>query len=156
MISLVSKHIVFEPNLATLTERGSRILDTLAPVLKGLTEPIEVDGHTNQVKVKPKFYPTDWDLSSARAITALRRLNEQDGLPASRLSATGFGHTKPLIDPATPGSQDINKRVDIIVLSQAPAETREKFNQVQNSLRPEYTPTATTSQTTQTSQGGTP
>ncbi|UDY24059.1 flagellar motor protein MotB [Nocardioides sp. Kera G14] len=141
VISLVSRHIVFQPNLADLTARGQQILNTLAPALKRLTEPIEVDGHTNQVKVKPKYYATDWDLSSARAIAALRWLNEHNGLPAGRLSATGFGHTKPLIDPKAPGSQDINKRVDIIVLSQAPAETREKFNQVQNSLKPVYSDT---------------
>jgi chemotaxis protein MotB len=134
VISLVSRHVVFEPNLATLTLRGQRILNTMAPVLHELTEPIEIDGHTNQVKVKPKYYPTDWDLSSARAITALRWLNEHGGLPARRLSATGFGHTKPLIDPKKAGSQEINKRVDIIVLSQVPAATRERFNQIQNSL----------------------
>jgi chemotaxis protein MotB len=134
VISLVSRHIVFQPNLASLTDRGERILATMSPILHRLSEPIEVDGHTNQVKVKPKYYATDWDLSSARAITALRWLNEQGGLPARRLSATGFGHTKPLIPPSTKGSQEINKRVDIIVLSQAPAETRERFNQVQNAL----------------------
>lgn len=136
VISLVSRHVVFEPNLATLTTRGHRILDTLAPVLAALTEPIQIDGHTNQVKVKPKYFPTDWELSSARAITALRWLHEHDGLPDGRLSATGFGHTKPLIDPAKPGSQDLNKRVDVIVLSQASAETRARFNQVQNPLQP--------------------
>jgi chemotaxis protein MotB len=137
IVSLVSHHVVFEPNIATLTPRGKRILDTLAPVLARLSEPIEIDGHTNQVKVKPKYYPTDWELSSARAITALRHLQEVDGLPNHRLTASAFGHTKPLIDPRTPGSQAVNKRVDIVVLSQAPAETREKFSQIENELQPQ-------------------
>ena len=136
VVSLVSKHVVFEPNMATLTTRGQQILDTIAPVLTSLTEPIEVDGHTNQVKVAPKYYPTDWELSSARADTALRWLNEHDGLPDKRLSAAAFGHTKPLVNPKLPGSQDINKRVDVIVLSQAPAATREKYAQIQNELNP--------------------
>jgi chemotaxis protein MotB len=134
VVSLVSKHVVFEPNVATLSPRGDRIIDTIAPVLAGIKEPIEVDGHTNQVKVKPKYYPTDWELSAARAVTALRRLNETDGIPDDRLSATGFGHTKPLEDPSIPGSQQINKRVDIVVLSQAPAETRALYKQVQQDL----------------------
>ncbi len=136
VVSLVSRHVVFEPNLATLTARGRTILATVAPILAGLTEPIEIDGHTNQVKVKPKYFPTDWELSTARAITALRFLNEQHHVPTGRLSATGFGHTKPLIDPKIDGSQNLNKRVDVIVLSQAPAETRARFNLVQNSLKP--------------------
>ncbi len=136
VVSLVSKHVVFEPNMATLTTRGQRILDTIAPVLSDLSEPIEVDGHTNQVKVKPKFFPTDWELSSARADTALRWLNEHDGLPDKRLSASAFGHTKPLVDPRLPDSQNINKRVDVVVLSQAPAATREKYTAIQNELNP--------------------
>ncbi|MCA1984277.1 OmpA/MotB family protein [Nocardioides nematodiphilus] len=129
VVSLVSRHVVFEPNVATLTPRGQLILDTIAPVIASISEPIDVDGHTNQVKVKPKYYPTDWELSSARAVTALRRLSEHDGIPDRRLRATGFGHTKPLENPAIKGSQQINKRVDIVVLSQAPAESRALYQQ---------------------------
>ena len=130
VVSLVSRHVVFQPDVATLTARGDEVVDTIAPVLADLTEPIELDGHTNQEKVHPKYYPTDWELSAARAVNVLRRLQEDDGLPARRLEATGFGHTKPLVDPHLPGSQEINKRVDIVVLSQAPAETRELFKKV--------------------------
>jgi chemotaxis protein MotB len=130
VLSLVSRHVVFEPNLASLSGRGQLLVDLLAPVLRDLSDPIEIDGHTNQVKVKPKYYPTDWELSSARAITVLRRLNEVDGLPARRLTASAFGHTKPLIDPNIPGSQAINKRVDIVVLSNLPSETRALIKEV--------------------------
>jgi chemotaxis protein MotB len=124
VVSLVSRHVVFQPNLATLSPRGQLLVDTLAPVLKELPDPLQIDGHTNQVKVKPKYYATDWDLSSARAVTVLRHLNEVNRLPARRLTASAFGHTKPLIDPAKPGSQRINKRVDIVILSTLPSETR--------------------------------
>jgi chemotaxis protein MotB len=124
VVSLVSEHVVFRADLADLTARGRRVVDTLAPVLAGLTEPIETDGHTTQEKVKPKYFPTDWELSLARAAHVLRRLEEVHGVPARRLRATGFGHTKPLIDPARHRARKINKRVDIVVLSQSPAETR--------------------------------
>lgn len=124
VVSLVSRHVVFEANIATLTARGQQIVDTLAPVLKDIPDPLQIDGHTNQVKVKPKYYPTDWELSAARAVTVLRRLNEVDGVPLRRLTASAFGHTKPLMDPAKPGSQEINKRVDIVILSTLPSETR--------------------------------
>ena len=146
VVSLVSRHVVFQPNVADLTVRGERILNTLAPVLSRLTEPIEIDGHTNQVKVKPKYYPTDWELSSARAITALRHLEEVDRLSTGRLTASAFGHTRPLVDPRTPGSQAVNKRVDNVVLSQVPAETREKLGEVQNELQPQHTSLTATPQ----------
>lgn len=135
VVSLVSEHIVFEPDIATLTARGRRVVDTLAPVLALLSEPIEVDGHTNQEKVNPAYFPTDWELSLARAAHVLRRLEEEHGIPARRLRATGFGHTKPLIDPARSGSQKINKRVDIIVLTQVPAETQALMSEAYEDVR---------------------
>ena len=130
VVSLVSRHVVFEPNLATLSARGQQVIDTLAPVLRDIPDPLEIDGHTNQVKVKPKYYPTDWELSAARAVTVLRRLNEADHVPAARMTASAFGHEKPLIDPRKPGSQRINKRVDIVVLSTLPSETRDLMTQL--------------------------
>jgi len=130
VLSLVSRHVVFEPNLATLSARGQLLVDTLAPVLRELPDPLEIAGHTNQAKGKPKYYASDWDLSSARAVTVLRRLNEVDHVPSSRLSATAFGHTKPLVDPDRPGSQKVNKRVDIVVLSSLPSDTRALIKQV--------------------------
>jgi chemotaxis protein MotB len=130
VLSLVSRHVVFEPNLANLTARGTLIIRTIAPVLLDLPDPLEIDGHTNQVKVKPTYYASDWDLSAARAVTVLRYLNDVEHLPADRLSASAFGHTKPLIDPSRPGSQEINKRVDIVVLSSLPSDTRDLIKDV--------------------------
>ncbi len=124
VISLVSRHVVFEPDVAQLSPRGLQIVAALAPVLAGLPQNLEVDGHTNQVNVKPRYFPTDWELSSARAVQVLRYLNESAGISNDRMIATAFGHTKPLEDPATPGSQDINKRVDIVVLTKLPAESQ--------------------------------
>ncbi len=135
VVSLVSQHVVFEPDVAVLTARGQQVVDTMAPVLRALTEPIELDGHTNQEKVKPRYYPTDWELSLARAAHVLRRLEEVHGIRAGRLRATGFGHTKPLVDPARAGSQKVNKRVDVVVLSQAPAETRALMDDAYDEVR---------------------
>ena len=69
MVSLVSRHVVFEANVAELSPAGPQVVDALAPVLRELTEALDIDGHTNQVKVKPKYFPTDWELSAARAVT---------------------------------------------------------------------------------------
>jgi chemotaxis protein MotB len=129
-ISLVSKHIVFAPNVADLTTRGRRVLDVVSPILREIPDRLDIDGHTNQVKVKPKYYATDWDLSSARAVTVLRYLDERRGIEGHRLSAVAFGHEKPLIDPADPRSQMLNKRVDVVVVSGADEATRALFETV--------------------------
>lgn len=135
VVSLVSRHVVFEADLAVLSVRGQQVVDAVAPVLRRLEDPLQVDGHTNQVPVRPKYFATDWDLSSARAVTVLRRLEERHGLPAARLSVAGYGHTRPLVDPSEPGSQAVNKRVDIVVLSQLPPEEAALLPQVTGSGR---------------------
>ena len=135
VVSLVSKHVVFAANEARLSPRGERIVDVMAPVLRDLDETLSIDGHTNQVKVKPKYFPTDWELSSARAVTVLRRLNEQDGVPNRRMTAAAFGHERPIMDPRRPGSQRINKRVDIVVLSDMPSETRALLKNLSRTTR---------------------
>ncbi|MDP3890251.1 flagellar motor protein MotB [Nocardioides sp.] len=130
VLSLVSRHVVFDADLATLTARGRLVVDTLAPVLRDLPDPLQIDGHTNQVDVKPRYFPSDWDLSAARAITVLRHLHESGGVPNDRMAATAYGMEKPLVDPRRRGSQQINKRVDIVVLTSLPPETRALLDEI--------------------------
>jgi chemotaxis protein MotB len=129
-VSLVSRHIVFRANEAALSPRGQQVLDVLAPVIRSLPNHLNVDGHTNQVKVKPKYYPTDWELSAARAVTVLRYLNEEGRVPAIRMTAVAFGHERPLRDPSLPGAAALNKRVDLVIASDSPESTRRLFTQV--------------------------
>lgn len=132
VVSLVSRHVVFQPDVASLSPRGQQVVDTLAPVLADIPNALRLDGHTNQEPVRPRLYATDWDLSAARAVTVLRRLNELHGVPQSRLSASAYGHTEPLIDPSLPASQDINKRVDIVVLPRTDAVSSQLIDDVIN------------------------
>jgi chemotaxis protein MotB len=129
-ISLVSRHIVFRANEAQLSSRGQKVLDVLAPVIRSLPNRLDVDGHTNQVKVKPKYYPTDWELSAARAVNVLRYLSEHGHVPAKRMAAVAYGHELPLRDPSLPGAAALNKRVDLVVVSDAPERARRLFGKV--------------------------
>jgi len=130
VVSLVSRHVVFPNDVATLSPRGEQVVDVLSPVLREIPNDLRIDGHTTQVKVHPAFYASDWDLSAARAVTVLRRLNEVGGVPDHRLSMSAFGHERPLRDPSLPGSQAVNKRVDIIVLSALDQPTRDLVAQM--------------------------
>ncbi|GAW51223.1 MULTISPECIES: OmpA/MotB family protein [unclassified Nocardioides] len=123
VVSLVSRHVVFQADIAELSERGRAVVDTLAPVLREVPNALRIDGHTNQEPVQPRLYATDWDLSAARAVTVLRRLNEQGRVPQERLSLSAFGHERPLVDPRLPDSQQVNKRVDIVVLPDTDVES---------------------------------
>jgi chemotaxis protein MotB len=114
-ISLVSRHIVFRANEADLSPRGTQVLDVLAPVIRSLPNQVDVDGHTNQVKVKPKYYPTDWELSSARANAVLQFMLHH-GVRAKRLSTVGYGDQNPMAPNRTAAGRSTNRRVDLVLL----------------------------------------
>jgi chemotaxis protein MotB len=66
-------------------------------------------------------YPSNWELSTDRATTVVRYLISQ-GMPAAKLSATGYADTQPLVPNSDPTAVSVNRRVDIVVLSNASAE----------------------------------
>ncbi|WP_433792350.1 flagellar motor protein MotB [Actinoplanes sp. CA-252034] len=121
IVTIVTNEVVFAGNRAELQSGGEKILGAIAPTLAGLPNSIEVDGHTNQLKARTTFYPSGWELSAARASTTVRFFGDH-GLPKKRLSAVGFSDTKPLIDPKDPRSIQMNRRVDVVVLTQLTAD----------------------------------
>jgi chemotaxis protein MotB len=121
VVTVVTNEVVFAGNRADLRPGGEKILDAIAPTLAKLPNNIEVDGNTNQLKAKTTLYPSGWELSAARASSTVRYLSGH-GLAKNRMSAVGFSDTKPLIDPADPRSIQMNRRVDIVVLTTLPAD----------------------------------
>ncbi|WP_433827459.1 flagellar motor protein MotB [Actinoplanes sp. CA-015351] len=121
VVTIITNEVVFAGNRADLQTGGRKILGAVAPTLVKLPNRIEVDGHTNQLKAKTTFYPSGWELSSARASTVVRFFTEH-GIVKKRLSAVGFSDTKPLIDPSDPRSVTQNRRVDVVVLTTLTAD----------------------------------
>ncbi|PZM90690.1 MAG: flagellar motor protein, partial [Actinobacteria bacterium] len=74
MVTVVTSDIIFEGDRAELLPAGRQILDVIAPVLRPLPNSIQVDGHTNQLPVPTLYYPSEWELSTARASTVVRYL----------------------------------------------------------------------------------
>lgn len=122
VIGLVADDVFFGADAATLTGTALHVIDTVAPILASAKEEISIEGHANTV---PSVrYPTNWELSSARATEVLRRMVDVGGIPGNRISAVGFGDQRPLsesgIDPL-----EANRRVDVVVLSGVPEEVRQ-------------------------------
>ncbi len=123
VVTVVTSSVVFAGDRADLLKPGQEILDAVVPALRAQPNSIEVDGHTNQLPVPTVNYPSAWELSTARASTVVRYLIS-NGLAANRMSAAGFAGTRPLIPPSDPRSVTMNRRVDIVVLSNLPPEER--------------------------------
>ncbi|MGY5884500.1 flagellar motor protein MotB [Modestobacter lacusdianchii] len=122
VIHVVSDPVLFAPESATLQPQGTVVLDALAPTLIGLPNQIEVEGHANSLPVtRGGPWPSNWELSAIRATTVLRHLAESDGIPDTRMSAAGYGSTRPLVPDSDPSYVTVNRRVDVVVLSDASA-----------------------------------
>lgn len=124
VVTIVTSEVIFAGDRADLLPPGQRILDAVAPALVPLPNHIEVDGHTNQLPVPTKYYPTAWELSTARASTVVRYLINHGHLTADRMSAVGFAGERPLYPPSDPRAPTLNRRVDIVVLSTLPPAER--------------------------------
>lgn len=125
IIGLVAQDVFFGPESAQLTPTSQRVIDTLSPTLRGITEQVSVEGHANTLPVSGTGkYATNWELSSDRATQVLRRLVESDGMPADRIMAVGFGDARPEVPGADDQALAANRRVDLVVLSSAPDAVR--------------------------------
>ena len=112
----------------------------MAPVLAAIPNHLAIEGHTNQAPSRPKFYASEWELSSARAVTVLRRLSDANGLAPGRLSATGYGQTRPLWPVDDAFGREVNKRVEVVILSLASAEARGELAELAPDVTDPLTP----------------
>jgi chemotaxis protein MotB len=111
--------ILFASGEAKVKKEGLEVLKRVVDILKNMKDKnIRIEGHTDNVKIASnlsKVYPTNWELSAARALNVTKYLQEQ-GLDPKIISATAFGEYQPLADNSTPEGRAKNRRIAIILL----------------------------------------
>ncbi len=122
-IRLVNAQTFFEPNSVALVGVAPAVLDSIASVLAPSKYSISVEGHAD-VRAPQPPYPTNWELSSGRAVAVLRRMVELGGVSGAKISAVGYGDTRPLAVGTTQDAYAKNRRVDIVALDDAPESVR--------------------------------
>ena len=100
---------------ATLREDAQPLVDALGEALRGTDAPLRVEGHTDSTPISNARFPSNWELSSARASGVLARLSAR-GVSASRLSVAGYGGERPAATNDTPEGRARNRRVDVVIL----------------------------------------
>ena len=108
--------VLFDLGRAELRPEARRVLDTVAGVLEPLPNPVRVEGHTDDLPIRNERFPSNWELSTARATTVVRYLIERHGFAPSRLSAAGYGEYHPLVPNDSEAARQRNRRVDLVVL----------------------------------------
>jgi chemotaxis protein MotB len=102
------------------------VLDSIAAPLAASGREVSVEGHADVRNSAPPF-PSNWELSSARATQVLRDLVERGGIAQDHIQAVGFGSSRPLAPGSSPDELALNRRVDIVVLSKLPAGVRSQL-----------------------------
>jgi chemotaxis protein MotB len=115
VISLAG-NMLFDSGKSDLKPRGMTLLDTLAERLRTMPNEIRVEGHTDNIAIATPLYPSNWELSSARATTVGRYLAEHSEIAPQRLIAAGYGEFRPVAPNDTREGRARNRRVDLVVL----------------------------------------
>lgn len=117
-LTLVDK-ILFDFGKATLKPEGEKILAKVGETLKNIKDKrIRVVGHTDNVPIRQDFeykFPSNWELSAARASTVVRYFQEKTGLKPEDMEAVGRASYRPVASHDTKEGRDQNRRVEIII-----------------------------------------
>ena len=108
---------LFDLGKATLRPEAGELLDMLAATLLEFPNPVRIEGHTDNLPIHSEQFPSNWELSSARAAAVLRHFQDQ-GLDPRRLSAVGMGEWRPVASNDTPTERARNRRVEIFMETQ--------------------------------------
>ncbi|MDO3721591.1 peptidoglycan -binding protein [Marinobacter sp. chi1] len=117
---LLPSELLFASGSAELGPEGQQELDKLAAVLLDVAESIpddldwilRIDGHTDIIPINTPQFPSNWELSTARAVAVVRYLAEQ-GVPDRRMVAAGFGQYFPVAEGTSPEALQKNRRIEI-------------------------------------------
>jgi chemotaxis protein MotB len=116
MVVELAENILFDSGKADLKQDGQTALAEVAEVLKTIPDrDFQIAGHTDNVPINSRRYPSNWELSTARAVTVTRFLAEQ-GMPRERLSAAGYAETQPVASNDTPEERAQNRRIEIVLM----------------------------------------
>jgi chemotaxis protein MotB len=120
-VKLVGSQTFFAPDRPELTDRASQVLQIISPILGPAALEIMVEGHAaNGVTA----YPSTWELSSARAVNVLRYMVDRGGIAPGTIGAVAFGSARQVNDDSTPELMELNRRVDIVIISDQPDVVR--------------------------------
>jgi chemotaxis protein MotB len=112
----IGERALFPSGSATLGNQAQQIVPVVAGLLASVNERVLISGHTDNVPINTAQFPTNWDLSSARALNFMKYMLAQNGnLDPHRFSAIGYGEYRPIADNNTPAGRQQNRRVEILI-----------------------------------------
>ncbi len=119
IILRINDSVLFEAGKATLDPTSHPILRKIADIVRPLPMTMRIEGHTDHTPVAGGRM-TNWDLSVARSVAVMGFYQRSESFPMDRMSAAGYGDTRPVAANTSPENMAINRRVDFILRSDRP------------------------------------
>jgi chemotaxis protein MotB len=129
LVISLNNAILFESGRADVIAGQEDTLIKIAETVNKLENYIRIEGHTDNVPISTAAYPSNWELSTARATSVVRLFIDKCNMSPEKVVAVGYGEHKPVADNATAEGRAKNRRIDIIVLS-------EKYNNLEQQIAP--------------------
>ncbi len=115
--------ILFPSGVARIAPQAQNVLGSLAGILAPFPNPLRIEGYTDNKPINTAAYPSNWELSAARAASVARLFSEH-GISPGRLGIMGWGEVRPIADNATEEGRNRNRRVMVVVLSDRDGPSR--------------------------------
>jgi len=109
-------NLLFFTGRADIRPEAFDVLDQVALLVRDLPNVLRVEGHTDDLPTNTVAYPTNWELSVARATAIARYLIDYGGIAPSRIQVVGYGPYRPIADNATAEGRAKNRRADIVII----------------------------------------
>ncbi len=113
----------FDSGSATVKASGYQILNTIIEAMTQYSNPLRIEGHTDNIPISSSQFPSNWELSTARSTNVLRYVLRSYEVDPSSISATGYAEFRPMAENTTSEGRARNRRVDIVLLSGDMAKT---------------------------------
>jgi len=118
----VGSDIVFTSGSAQLSAQVFPLLDEIVKLVRGKGLYVKIEGHTDNIPINLPKFPSNWELSVARAMAVLRYFLVEGNIPPESLSAEGFAEFRPIASNLTEEGRAKNRRIEIYLLTERPKE----------------------------------
>lgn len=123
LVMRLSEHTLFDLGAADITAEARPLLQKVGAIIAKTDYLIRIEGHTDDLPIHTERYPSNWELSTARAVNVLRYFIKNHNIDPRRLAAEGFGEFHPLVANDTPQNRSKNRRVEIIFIKKERPKT---------------------------------
>jgi chemotaxis protein MotB len=122
VVLVLQESILFDSAEAEILDSGKPFLNKISSLLDDIPNDVKVEGHTDSRPISNFRYPSNWELSGARASSVIRHLIEENDFDESRFTSVGYADTRPAVPNDSPQNWSQNRRVEIVIMEDSENE----------------------------------